>query len=53
MCSLVVTWMEVKAVVMILMSVQSMMGLAPTHALTIKADTHADVRIGHSKLATG
>merc|ERR1712123_540814 len=48
----VVTWMEVKAVVMILMSVQSMMGLAPTHALTIKADTHADVRIGHSKLAT-
>merc|ERR1711892_231120 len=48
----VVTWMEVKAVVMILMSVQSMMGLAPTHALTIKADTQADVRIGHSKLAT-
>merc|ERR1719436_1870572 len=44
--------MEVTAAVMISMSVQSTMELALTHAPTTKVDTHVDVKIEHSKLAT-
>ena len=53
LCVLVAIWMEVMVAVMISMNVQSTMELAPTHVLTTKADTHADVKIEHSKLATG
>jgi len=47
----VAIWKEVMVAVMISMNVQSTMELAPTHVPTIKADTHADVKIEHSKLA--
>ena len=53
LCVLVAIWKEVMVAVMTSMSVQSTMELAPTHVPTIKADTHADVKIEHSKLATG